>query len=100
MESMDCTDGMSSAGRARPTEAQRPQLDRGTPGASAAREQERRRRNREARIRRRHPLIGGLLLAIGGAPVHEAEEPAGGSGKQPRTLSLRRLLRRTARSES
>ena len=100
MESMDCTDGMSSAGRAQRTEAQRPQLDRGTPGASDAREHERRRRNREARVRRRHPLIGGLLLAIGGAPAHEPEEPTGGSGKQPRTLSLRRLLRRRARSES
>jgi len=66
MDGMDCMDGISSAGRAQRTEPQPPELDRGTPGASAAREHERRRRNREARVRRRHPLIGGLLLAIGG----------------------------------
>jgi hypothetical protein len=90
MESMDCTDGMSSAGRARRTE---PQLDRGTPGASAAREHERRRRNREAQVRRRHPLIGGLLLAIGGAPAHETAWATGGSGEQS---VGRGLERRTA----
>ena len=97
MESMD---GRSGAGCAQQAESQPPQLDRGTPGASAAREHERRRRNREARIRRRHPLIGGLLLAIGGAPAHEREEPTGGRGEQPRTVSLRRLLRRWGLSES
>jgi len=100
MDGMDCMDGRSSAGCAQPTAEQPSQLHRGTPGASAAREHERRRRNREARVRRRHPLIGGLLLAIGGAPAHEAEEPTGGRGEQPRALSLRRLLRRRGRSES
>jgi hypothetical protein len=97
---MDNMDGRSSAGCARRTELQPPHLDRGTPGASATREHERRRRNREARIRRRHPLIGGLLLAIGGSPAHEREEPTGGRGKQPRALALRRVLWRRGRSES
>ncbi len=36
------------------------------------REHERRRRNRENRTREAHPHIGGLLLALGGAPQHES----------------------------
>jgi hypothetical protein len=90
---MDRMDGRSGAGCAQRTEPQPPQLDRGTPGASAAREHERRRRNREARIRRRHPLIGGLLLAIGGAPAHETAWATGGYGEQS---VARGLERRTA----
>ena len=39
-------------------------VDPGTAGASARREFERRKANREQRIRTRHPRIGGLLLAI------------------------------------
>lgn len=39
-------------------------VDQGTAGASARREFERRKANREQRIRTRHPRIGGLLLAI------------------------------------
>lgn len=82
MDGMDWMDGGSSAGYARPTGQQPLQLDRGTPGASAAREHARRRRNREARVRRRHPLIGGLLLAIGGAPAHETAWATGERGEQ------------------
>jgi hypothetical protein len=93
MDGMDCMDGRSSAGCTQPTASQPSQLDRGTPGASAAREHERRRRNREARVRRRHPLIGGLLLAIGGAPAHETAWATGGSGEQS---VGRGLERRTA----
>jgi hypothetical protein len=48
-----------------------PELDRGRPGASAAREYQRRRHNREARTRKTHPRIGGLLLALGSTPQHE-----------------------------
>jgi Nuclease-related domain len=87
---MDHMDGRSSAGCARRTELQPPHLDRGTPGASATREHERRRRNREARIRRRHPLIGGLLLAIGGAPAHETAWATGGHGEQSVARGLER----------
>jgi hypothetical protein len=93
MDGMDCTNGRSSAGCAEQTALQPPQLDRGTPGASAAREHERRRRNREARVRSRHPLIGGLLLAIGGAPAHETAWATGGRGEQS---VARGLERRTA----
>jgi Nuclease-related domain len=46
-------------------------LDCGRPGASLDREYERRRRNRERRTREAHPHIGGLLLAMRGAPQHE-----------------------------
>jgi hypothetical protein len=93
MDGMDCMDGRSSAACPQPTAPQPSQLDRGTPGASAAREHERRRRSREARVRRRHPLIGGLLLAIGGAPAHETAWATGGRGEQS---VARELERRTA----
>ncbi len=46
-------------------------FDRGSAGASAEREYERRKRKREARTREVHPRIGGLLLALRDAPVHE-----------------------------
>jgi hypothetical protein len=93
MDGMDCMDGRSSGGFAQPTGQEPLQLDRGSPGASAAREHARRRRNREARVRRRHPLIGGLLLAIGGAPAHETAWATGGRGEQ---VVARGLEHRTA----
>src|SRR5690348_7819077 len=37
-------------------------IDPGTPGASARREYERRQAKREARIREKHPKLGGLIL--------------------------------------
>ena len=48
---------------------------------------------RAPRIRRRHPLIGGLLLALGGAPAHETAWATGGRGEQS---VARGLERRTA----
>lgn len=68
-------------------------LDRGSAGASARREYQRRRDNREARVRRRHPLIGGLLLAVGGSPAHETAWARGGRGEES---VARGLERRTA----
>jgi hypothetical protein len=47
------------------------ELDRGRPGASLAREYRRRKTNREDRIRRIHPRIGGILLALGSEPQHQ-----------------------------
>lgn len=67
-----------------------PELDRGRPGASAAREHLRRRANREARTRRRHPLIGGLLLAAFGSPQHERAWASGGRGEEAVGRSLER----------
>jgi hypothetical protein len=45
--------------------------DRGDAGASAGREHERRRTNRETRVRNAHPHIGGLLLWLADEPQHE-----------------------------
>ncbi len=59
-----------------------PELDRGHAGASVAREHQRRKRNREDRTRRAHPHIGGLLLALRGAPKHEASFRIGQSGEE------------------
>lgn len=43
-------------------------IDPGTPGASARREYERRQAKREARIREKHPQLGGLILAVTDEP--------------------------------
>ena len=60
----------------------RPELDRGQPGASVAREYQRRRSNREARTREAHPRIGGLLLALREAPQHESAFHRGDLGEK------------------
>jgi len=73
------------------------EIDRGRPGASVEREYRRRRRNREARTRRNHPRIGGLLLALRTAPQHEASFQQGGRGER---AVARSLERRTARGQA
>jgi Nuclease-related domain len=78
-----------------PSEPSRaPQVSRGRPGASAAREHRRRRANREARIRGRHPLLGGVLLAISSPPQHERAWDTGSHGEEQ---VGRALERRTAK---
>jgi hypothetical protein len=67
-------------------------LDRGRPGASAGREYRRRRGNREARVRRRHPHIGRLLLALRGSPQHERAFEQGRLGEETVARSLERRL--------
>jgi Nuclease-related domain len=57
-------------------------LDRGQPGASIAREYQRRKRNRESHTRRTHPWIGGLLLALRGTPQHESAFHQGDLGEK------------------
>jgi hypothetical protein len=64
--------------------------DRGRPGASAAREHHRRRANREARVRRKHPHFGRLLLAISGPPQHETAWEIGSRGEEQVGRSLDR----------
>ena len=71
-----------------------PELDRGQPGASVAREYERRRHNPEARTRSRHPWIGGLLLGLRGTPQHEAAFRSGHHGEQEVAASLERAAAR------
>jgi hypothetical protein len=63
-------------------------LERGEPGGSLAREYERRKSNREARIREDHPHIGGLLLALGEAPQHEKAFRRGDLGEKAVASSL------------
>jgi hypothetical protein len=57
-------------------------LDFGTAGASARREHERRRANREKRVREKHPRIGGALLALSDDPTHEAAWARGARGEE------------------
>lgn len=54
----------------------------GTAGASARREHERRRANREKRVHDKHPRIGGLILALGEPPRHERVWAQGASGEE------------------
>jgi hypothetical protein len=54
-----------------PTPARQQPIDRGVAGASALREHERRKHNREQRTRQAHTHIGGLLLALRDEPQHE-----------------------------
>lgn len=54
----------------------------GRAGASARREHERRKASREKRIRGKHPLFGGLLLAVTDAPQHERAWARGAAGEE------------------
>jgi hypothetical protein len=65
-------------------------VERGDPGASAQREYLRRKQNREAGIRRRYPLIGGLMLVLCSEPQHQAAFRQGGRGEQSVARSLER----------
>jgi hypothetical protein len=76
-------EGSFSAARSR-------ELNRGQPGASVAREYRRRRRNREVRTREAHPHIGGLLLALRGAPQHERAFHSGEIGEIEVAATLER----------
>lgn len=57
-------------------------LDRGTPGASARREGERRSARREERVRARHPRIGGLVLAVTDDPASTRVWGQGATGEE------------------
>jgi hypothetical protein len=78
---VSCVDG----GDASPAvKDQPPALDddgAGQPGASLAREYERRRGNRERRVREAHPHIGGLILAWNGEPQHQKAFRQGEQGE-------------------
>jgi hypothetical protein len=54
----------------------------GTAGASARREGERRRLQLEARVRERHPRIGGVILALQETPQHERSWARGADGEE------------------
>jgi hypothetical protein len=65
-------------------------LTSGHAGASAEREYQRRRANREGRVRARHPRIGGVLLALSGQPVHERVWARGAAGEVAAAATLER----------
>jgi hypothetical protein len=54
----------------------------GVPGASARREHERRRANREADVRAKHPRIGGLILALQSDPQSTTAWATGAEGEE------------------
>ncbi len=66
-------------------------IDRGQPGASAKREHARRLRNRERRVREKHPYIGLARLKLQKAPQHEVAFKQGGRGEEAvaKTLQAR-----------
>lgn len=53
-----------------------------TAGASARREHERRKATREAAVRKRHPRVGGVILALQQAPQHESRWARGADGEE------------------
>jgi hypothetical protein len=57
-------------------------IDGGNAGASARREHERRRANREQRTRQKRPRLSGLILALQEAPQHERAWARGADGEQ------------------
>jgi hypothetical protein len=65
-----------------------PEFDRGTAGASAAREARRRRLRRETRIRSAHPKLGGLILAVSDEPQSTKAWDKGAEGEDALGASL------------
>ena len=57
-------------------------VETGTPGASARREFERRKANREERTRTKHPTLGGLILALGDDPQSTKAWDTGAVGEE------------------
>jgi hypothetical protein len=77
-------------GRGHASASSGPRADRGRPGSSAQREYLRRKGAREARTRRQHPHLGGLLLAWRGSPRHESAFRVGATGERSIARSLER----------
>jgi hypothetical protein len=93
-KAVTCMDCAETAAQHTAPEIRPPELDRGRAGASVAREYERRKHNREARTRQRHPWIGGLLLGLRGTPQHEAAFRSGHRGEREVAASLERVAAR------
>ena len=76
-----------------------PQLavDPGVPGGSARREFERRRQSREARIREKHPRLGGLILAVTDEPKSTTAWDTGAVGEERLGARLNELASQTLR---
>ncbi len=76
-----------------PADADPPDFDAGTAGASARREHERRRANREKQVREKHPRVGGILLALGSEPTHETAWARGAGGEERIAEALAKHLK-------
>ena len=72
-------------------------IDPGTPGASARREYERRQAKREARIREKHPRLGGLILAVTEEPQSTKAWDTGAVGEERVGEKLNELASGTLR---
>jgi hypothetical protein len=72
-------------------------IDPGTPGASARREYERRQAKREARIREKHPKLGGLILAVTDDPQSTKSWDTGAVGEERLGAKLNELASDTLR---
>jgi hypothetical protein len=72
-------------------------LDPGQPGASARREHERRRANREAKIRAAHPHLGGIILALSSDPQSTTAWATGAVGEEELDTRLNGLASSTVR---
>lgn len=72
-------------------------VDPGTPGASARREFERRHARREARIRAKHPKLGGLILAVTDDPPSTTAWDGGAVGEERLGQRLNELASATLR---
>jgi hypothetical protein len=68
-----------------------PELDRGTPGASAAREGLRRERRRDARTITAHPRIGKYILALSEEPQSTRSWKRGAAGERALGAALEKL---------
>jgi hypothetical protein len=83
-------------GALRPSRDREP-VDAGTPGASARREYERRKAKREARIREKHPKLGGLILALTDEPQSTTAWDTGAVGEERLGQKLNELASDTLR---
>ena len=90
MRTVTCTSCTATPAEPDAAETPRPAIDRGQAGASAAREHRRRKSNREARTRARHPWIGALLLALRREPQHELAFQRGAEGERAVAAYLER----------
>jgi hypothetical protein len=102
---LDCSPAIaaapsSSVVEVRAQQASKPRpdpIDPGTPGASARREYERRQAKREARIREKHPKLGGLILAVTDEPQSTKSWDTGAIGEERLGEKLNELASDTLR---
>ena len=74
-----------------------PEIVAGTAGASARREFERRKANREERVRANHPKVGGFLLAVTGEQQSTTAWDTGAQGEERLGQQLDRLASNSLR---